>query len=332
MLERFARFLEQPQRVLLTSHENPDGDGTGAMLGLAHYLRFLGKDVRIVVSPELPHFLHSLDSEGWIEAFDPDRHGDLGDWPEAWVLVDASEPQRLGVMHGAFQASKAVKVCLDHHMKETPQGFDQEFTDSTASASAELVFELVARHMPRPLPRPMAIALYAGLVDDTGSFRFSNTTPKVHRMAADLIEEGVEPARVYQDLYHQGRPERLKLFGRALEGLEFHGNGHYACLHLTREDFRACGANHDDMEGLVNTPLELKGVEVSCLIHELEDGRIKASLRSRERVDVNAVCRQFGGGGHRLASGAKLNGPLDQAQAELKSAVLAQLEKDLSHP
>ena len=332
MLDRFARLLEQPHRVLLTSHENPDGDGTGAMLGLAYYLRFLGKEVRIVVSPELPAFLESLDSERWIEAFDPVRHEHLPSWPDAWILVDASEPKRLGVMHSAFQASNALKACLDHHMKAAPEGFDQEFTDGTASASAELVFDLVAGRMPRPLPRPMATALYAGLVDDTGSFRFSNATAKVHRMAAELIDEGVLPARVYQDLYHQGRPERLKLFGRAFDRLEFHGTGRYACLSLSQSDLNACGAIHEDLEGLVNKPLELKGVEVSCLLHELEHGQVKASLRSRERVDVNAVCRQFGGGGHRLASGAKLNCSMTQAQAELKSAILAQLEQDLSHP
>ncbi len=331
MLDHFARFLEQPQRVLLTTHENPDGDGIGAMIGLAHYLRHLGKDVRIVISPELPPFLHFLDTEQWVETFDSERHGNLGQWPEAWVLVDASEPQRLGAMHEVFQASQAVKVCLDHHMKAAPQGFDQEFTDSTASASAELVFELVAKRMPRPLPRPMATALYAGLVDDTGNFRFSNATSKVHRMAAELIEEGVLPARVYQDLYHQGRPERLKLFGCAFEGLELHGEGRFACLSLSQANLHACGAIHDDMEGLVNKPLELKGVEVACLLHELDDGRIKASLRSRELVDVNAICRYFGGGGHRLASGAKLNGPMEKAKAELKEVVLAQLEKDLSH-
>jgi len=333
MLERFAKFLESSQRILLTSHENPDGDGTGAMIGLAHYLRFLGKEVRIVVSPELPHFLHFMDPEGWIEAFEPTgRHRDLAQWPETWVLVDASEPHRLGVMHEAFQASKALKTCLDHHMKESPRGFDQEFTDSAASASAELVFDLAAGRMPRPLPRAMATALYAGLVDDTGNFRFSNATPKTHRMAAELIEEGVEPARVYQDLYHQGRPERLKLFGRAFEALRVQGAGRYASLRLSQADLRLCGAIHDDMEGLVNKPLELRGVEVSCLLYELEDGRIKASLRSRERVDVNAVCRSFGGGGHRLASGAKLDGPLERAQTVIDAAVLARIELDLGTP
>jgi phosphoesterase RecJ-like protein len=333
MLDRFARFLETSQRILLTSHENPDGDGTGAMIGLAHYLRFLGKEVRIVVSPGLPHFLRFLDPDSWAEAYDPQvRHRELAAWPETWILVDASEPHRLGVMHEVFQASKAMKACLDHHMKESPRGFDQEFTDSGASASAELVFDLVASRMPRPLPAPMACALYAGLVDDTGNFRFSNATAKAHRMAAELIEEGVQPARIYQELYHQGRPERLRLFGRAFEGLKLQGSGRYASLSLTRSDLTACGAIHDDMEGLVNKPLELRGVEVSCLLYEMEDGRIKASLRSREGVDVNAVCRTFQGGGHRLASGAKLDGPLDRAQTVMDAAILARIKADLGTP
>lgn len=330
MLDSFATFLQGTRRVLLTTHENPDGDGIGAMVGLAHYLRHLDKDVRIVVSPTLPFFLAFLDPEGWIEAYDPTgRHADLAGWPDTWVMVDASEVHRLGMMQGAFEASKAVKVCLDHHMKDAPRGFHHEFTDSAASASAELVYDLAAPRM--ALPRPMAEALYAGLVDDTGNFRFSNSTPKTHRMAADLIAQGVDPAGVYQALYHQGRPERLRLFGRAFASLRIQAEGRFGTLALTRQDLAACGAGHDDMEGLVNEPLRLRGVEVAALLYELEDGRIKASLRSRGRVDVNAVCRAFGGGGHRLASGAKLDGPLDSAVARLDAAVLERLDLDLSH-
>jgi phosphoesterase RecJ-like protein len=329
MLNRFKEFLDHQGRVLLTTHENPDGDGTGAMLGLAHYLRALGKEVRIVVSPALPGFLAFLDAGGWVEAFEPlGRHRDLAAWPDAWILVDASEPHRLGPLHALFQATKARKVCLDHHLKEAPQGFDQEFTDPSASASAELVYDLALLGMARPLPRAMAEALYAGVVDDTGNFRFSNATAKVHRLAADLIEQGVAPARIYQNLYHQGRPEKLRIFGRAAEGMVLQGSGRYARLSLTQADFAACGADHDDLEGLVNRPLELRGVEVACLLHELADGRIKASLRSREGADVNAVCKRFGGGGHRLASGAKLDGPMARAQTEMDTAVLNQLSVD----
>ncbi|MDR3671017.1 MAG: bifunctional oligoribonuclease/PAP phosphatase NrnA [Holophaga sp.] len=328
MLNRFAEFLERQDRILLTTHENPDGDGVGAMLGLAHYLRARGKTVRIVVCPALPGSLQFMDAAGWVEAFAPQgAHRDLAAWPDAWILVDASEPQRLGPLQSLFQATRARRVCLDHHLKEAPQGFDEEFTDPSASASAELVYDLAVGRMPLPLPPAMAEALYTGVVDDTGNFRFSNATPKVHRLAADLIEQGVAPARIYQNLYHQGRPEKLRLFGRAFDGMVLH-EGRYARLSLGQADFAACGADHDDLEGLVNRPLELRGVEVACLLHELADGRVKASLRSREGADVNAVCKRFGGGGHRLASGAKLDGPMSKAQNDMDAAVLAQLAVD----
>ena len=332
MLARFHEFLNRQRRILLTTHENPDGDGTGAMVGLSHYLRHLGKEVRIVVAPALPTFLGFIDREGWAEAFEPQgRHQDLADWPDAWVVVDASDPRRLGPLLPAFQATRAARVCLDHHLQEGTgvEVFAHAFADPTASASAELVYDLAAARMARPLPAAMAAALYAGVVDDTGNFRFSNATPKVHRLAADLIEQGVNPARTYQDLYHQGRPERLRIFGRAFAGLVLQDGGRYARISLTTEDFQECGADHDDLEGLVNRPLELRGVEVACLLYQLADGRIKASLRSRERADVNAVCRLFGGGGHRLASGAKLDGPMSRAQTEMDAAVLAQLRLDV---
>jgi bifunctional oligoribonuclease and PAP phosphatase NrnA len=331
MLDRFIEFLEPRQRILLTTHENPDGDGIGSMVALAHYFRSLGKEARIVVSPEIPSFLEFLDPEDWIEVYEPGgTHLDLASWPDTWLLVDASEPHRMGIMQDTFKATKAVKVCLDHHLKDAPKGFNMEFTDSTASASAELVYDLAASRMARPLPPGMVTALYAGLVDDTGNFRFSNSTPKVHHIAAALIEEGADPSAIYQALYHQNRPQRLRLFGRAYESLKTLAEGSYGSMTLSQADLKACGAIHDDMEGLVNEPLKLRGVEVAALIYEMGDGRVKASLRSRGRVDVNAVCKLFGGGGHRLASGAKLDGPLDQVQTRVDAAVLAQLLKDMA--
>ena len=179
-----------------------------------------------MVAPGLPSFLAFLDPRGWVEPFQPQgTHRDLASWPDTWVLVDASEPPAWAPCMPCFQASAARKACLDHHLKEAPQGFDEEFTDPAASASAELVFDLAVRRLPRPLPPPMAEALYAGVVDDTGNFRFSNATPKVHRLAADLIEQGVDPARIYQDLYHQGRPGKLRISGRAFDGMALLGEG-----------------------------------------------------------------------------------------------------------
>lgn len=330
MLDRFASFIDAHQRFLLTTHENPDGDGLGASIGLAAYLRSLGKEARMVVAPAIPENLRWLDEAGLAEPYEPDgRHQDLAAWPDVWLVTDASEPHRLGPMHAAFESTRAVRACLDHHLKDAPKGFDQEFTDPAASASAELVFDLVAPRLAKPWPAPLVRALYAGMVADTGNFRFSNATPKLHRAAAELIEAGAEPARTFQGLYHTDTPQKVKLWGRAMEGLKLVERDRVALVTVSLADLAACGATHEDLDELVQQPMRLKGVEVSALLYEAADGRIKLSLRSRERVDVNAVCRLFGGGGHRLASGAKLPGPLAGALRTVETALCDQVRQDL---
>ncbi len=330
MLDRFAIFLDHHTRLLLTTHENPDGDGVGAAVALAAHLKAQGRQVRIVVTPALPENLRFLDPEGWIEAHDPaGAHRDLAAWPDAWLLIDASEPHRMGPLFTAFEATRAQRACLDHHLKDAPKGFDAEFTNPSASASAELVYDLVRPHVGGPLPEVMAQALYAGIVSDTGNFRHSNATPKIHRIAADLVGQGIHPSRTYNALYQTATPAKLKLFGRALEGLQLRGGGRFAYVTVTKADLAACGATHEDLDELVEEPRKLKGVEVAALFSEAADGRAKVSLRSRERVDVNAVCRKFGGGGHRLASGAKAPLPLPDFIAQVEAAVLAQLGQDI---
>jgi phosphoesterase RecJ-like protein len=330
MLERLAAFLEQHERILLTTHENPDGDGVGASIALAAHLKAAGKEVRIVVTPVLPENLRFLDPESWIEAFDAaGAHRDLAAWPDAWLLIDASEPHRMGPLCAAFEATGAQRACLDHHLKDVPKGFDFEFTDPTASASTELVYDLVRPRIGGDLPPVMAQALYAGLVSDTGNFRHSNSTPKVHEAAADLIAQGVHPARTYNALYQTATPAKLRLFGLAASGLQLKCGGRFAYVAVTRADLEACGATQEDLDDLVEEPRKLKGVEVAALFSETPDGRAKVSLRSRERVDVNAVCRQFGGGGHRLASGAKVSGPLQDFISAVEGAVEAQIARNI---
>ena len=330
MLERFAAFLDSHAKVLLTTHENPDGDGVGAAIALAAHLKAAGKQACIVVTPALPENLRFLDPEGWVEAFEPEvAHQDLAAWPDAWLLIDASEPHRMGPLFAAFERTSAVRACLDHHLKDAPKGFDEEFTDPTASASTELVYDLVRPRIGGDLPPLMAQALYAGMVSDTGNFRHSNSTPKIHIAAADLIAQGIHPARTFNALYQTATPSKLKLFGRAMSGLQLKDGGRFAYVSVTKADLAACGASYEDLDELVEEPRKLKGVEVAALFSETEDGRAKVSLRSRERVDVNAVCRRFGGGGHRLASGAKVSQPLGTFISQVEAAVIAQIGLDI---
>lgn len=330
MLDRFAAYLERHARLLLTTHENPDGDGVGAAIALAAHLKTVGKEARIVVTPALPENLRFLDPEGWVEAFEPEgAHRELAAWPDAWLLIDASEPHRMGPLFAAFEGTSAVRACLDHHLKDAPKGFDAEFTDATASASTELVYDFVRPRLGGDLPPVMAQALYAGLVSDTGNFRHSNSTPKVHHAAADLIAQGIHPARIFNALYQTATPAKLRLFGRAMGGLQLRDGGRFAYVAVTAADLAACGATHEDLDDLVEEPRKLRGVEVAALFSEAADGRAKVSLRSRERVDVNAVCREFGGGGHRLASGAKVAEPLGAFIAKVEAAILRQMALDI---
>lgn len=330
MLEKFHALLDAPQRILLTTHEHPDADAVGSLVALSQFLKSKGKTVRVRLVPNRPDFLAFIDTDGDLIPFDAEKDADLANWAEVWIVLDASEPKRLGPLENAFSASKALKLCLDHHLKTENTSFDFESIDSSASSTAERVYDFIRLRAERPLPPNIAKAIYAGLVDDTGNFRFSNASAKAHRMAAELIEDGIDPSETYQALYHQGRPQRLQLLGQAFAGLCMMDGGRYARIQVSDKDLQALSANKDDMEGLVNKPLELKGVEVACLLYETADGLIKASLRSRSRVDVNAVCRKLGGGGHRLASGVKLQGPLDHAQELIDMAVLAQIASDIA--
>jgi phosphoesterase RecJ-like protein len=178
------------------------------------------------------------------------------------------------------------------------------------------------------MPWEMAQALYAGMVDDTGNFRFACTTPKVLRLAASLLERGAEPDIVTQGLYSQGTLARMRLSARAVERMSMHSEDQLAVMSVSLADLEAVGAEQDDLEGLVQKPTELRSVEVAALFYEKSDGSIKVSLRSKGRVDVNAICRSFGGGGHRFASGAKFNKEMKAVLNEVTPAIIAAIESN----
>jgi phosphoesterase RecJ-like protein len=178
------------------------------------------------------------------------------------------------------------------------------------------------------MPLEMAQALYAGMVDDTGGFSFASTTPKVLKTAAALLERGVRPDAVSRALYSQATPAKMRLEGMALGKMDMRCGGGLAVTTVSLRDLESAGAFHEDIDGLVSRPMGLCTVEVSALFYEKLDGSIKVSMRSKSRVNVNAICRLFGGGGHRLASGATLPGPLDAALDAALPAIATGIERD----
>jgi phosphoesterase RecJ-like protein len=324
----FVQKLDSFNRILITPHEQPDADGIGSTLALAWHLHGLGKEFKLIVSPGMPSYLKFLDTKEWIECFDPTAHADIAGWPDCWVLADANELNRLGPLKDSFLASKAAKLCIDHHLSEGDiKAFDYVLSNPCASSTCELVLD--ALKFSADMPLEMTQSLFAGIVDDTGGFRFPCTTPQVMKMAAALLESGVKPDYVNRGLYNQGRPAKMRIAGLATKHMHLYCDDRLATMTASLADMESVGAIHEDLEGLVNKPMELGSVEVSVLAYEKYAGCVKVSMRSKSSVDVNAVCRKFGGGGHRLASGVTLSGTVESALEAIVPAIIAEIEQDI---
>jgi bifunctional oligoribonuclease and PAP phosphatase NrnA len=315
-----ARLLEGKRRVILTTHLNADGDGAGCEAALLSLLLERGIEGWIVNPtpfPELFRFLlpdpgRVLDAAG-AEAEERSRTADL------CVVLDTGEKSRIGRVNPLVEGIPL--AVIDHHPPgEDPlEGFS--LRDSTAAAAGELVFDL-AQALEGPWTRSVLEGLYVALLTDTGSFRFSNSTPRAHRITAELIERGAVPDVLHRRVYGNVPARRFHLLQEALSSLGVSEEGRVAWMTVPADRFAQLGCTSEDLDGLVDYPRELEGVEVGLLFRELEGGSVKVSLRSNEFVDVNAAAREFGGGGHVRAAGALVKGRVE----EVREAIVRRME------
>jgi phosphoesterase RecJ-like protein len=313
--QSFLDLLGPGRRFVLTTHVHPDGDGIASEHALARLIESRGGEVRIVNVDPAPPSLDFLDAAGEIEIYDPARHDAPIAGADVVVMLDNSDPSRLGPMAGAFEKTGARRVSIDHH--PDPEGFWDLFViRQGASSTAEIVFDLYHR-AGEPLTPRVAAALYAGLVCDTGRFRFASTSPSALRMAADLVAAGASPAAIHAELEERLSSAFLRLQGRILGAAEVRCEGRLVLLRVPLALLRELAAEREDLSDVINETLRLDGSRVAALFRELPDGRTKISLRSKGPLDVNRLARGHGGGGHRNASGAVVEIGLDATIARL---------------
>jgi len=322
--DAIARALDGHDRFLVTTHVNPDGDGLGAELGLAAYLRARGKEVRILNPDPLPPRYAFLGELGRYEVYDPARHDPVIAANQVVIVLDISRWDRLAVLGERLRDSKALKICIDHHPFEGNGMADLYAVDLAAAATGQLVYEMI-RGRGHPVDRTMATGFYVSILTDTGSFRFSNSDARVHRAAGELLDLGLDPSELYECVYGDSSLARIRLLGRALAELRVEADGKLVLMAIPRSTWEPLGARPSDTEGFVDIARTVGGSEAVALLFELPDGRIKASFRSRKRMNVNRVATGFGGGGHRLASGATLAGPLAEASERVLEALRDEL-------
>jgi len=318
----FEELVARGRLFVLVTHVNPDGDAIGSEVGVARFLAARGREARIVNSDPTPVTLRWLEGDGpAAEAYDPARHDGLFTAADAVLLLDNFAPDRLGSLEPLLLAHAAKTFCIDHHpAKETPWG--HHLIDTSACATALLVYELVTAAGWRP-DRAAAEALYAGLATDTGFFRFNSTSPRALRVAAELLDAGADPTRSYAEVYERNSPAYTRLLGRALGGLKLEADGRLGTVAVTLRMVEECDASGVDTSEVTTHVLAVDGVHIAVLFRELPGGAVKVSLRSKGLLDVQALASEFGGGGHRNASGIVLSGAFDDVVARVTSRAAA---------
>ncbi len=303
-----AQAIRAGSRFLVASHVSPDGDAVGAMAAVGHLLAALGKAFTLYNVSGLPRNLDWMNLPGPIETEMPAGHFD-------WIIaLDCGDQRRGGRELEQAMASTPTMV-IDHHVANPCWG-RLNWVETDRSSTSEMVAEL-AEHLGQDLSGPLGEAAYVGIVTDTGNFSFDNTSPRCLEMTARIIRQGLRPARVNQMIQNQWSPARLKLWGEVLGAARLYFDGQLGAIRITREQFDRLGASAEDCDGLTNFVLRIKGCKIAMFLRQDTPGVMKLSLRSVSGVDIQPVAAAFGGGGHRCAAGATIQGDLDDVQARL---------------
>ena len=316
-IERLAAEFVPGRLVALSTHVNSDGDGCGSEVALARILVARGLRVRIVNPTPWPEMFRFLLDDDIEERSAEGARALKG--IDLLVVLDISDVKRLGQLTDTVRALTVPKLVIDHHLASDEPPGKLMLSDTSACATGELVFDL-AHVLDAKMTEPVARALYAAILTDTGGFRFSNTSPRCHAIAATLLAAGIDPEEMYRRIYASVPAAKLKLLREALSTLHVDGEHGIAWLSVAAGALEQYGLASEDLDGLVEHPRSIVGTRLALFFRDLGHGKVKVSFRSTGDVDVNRFARQFGGGGHARASGALIPGALDDVVSRVTAA------------
>src|ERR1044071_5411163 len=312
--QEIGRILRDQRRFAILGHIRPDGDALGSQLALALSLQALGKEVRV------------WNEDGMLEKYSFLPRAELLTKPpstpedfDVAIALDTAIQNRLGTALPAVRSAK-IWINIDHHVSNPAYG-DVVHIDTSAPATAEIIFHLI-KSQGLPFNRDIAENLYAAISTDTGSFQYPKTSGRTFEIAAELIRTGLDVGRLSQQLYENYPRRRLELLRELLRNMRFQQEDHVASFSLTLKVAAELGVLPEDNEGLIDHLRAARGVIVAVFFEELTDDKVRVSMRSKtEAVDACAICQKFGGGGHKLAAGARVRGTLTEAEEKVLKAV-----------
>lgn len=321
-LEFISKLILSADNIGITYHVSPDGDAVGSVLALFNALKSLNKDCYIISKDTLSENLKFLKGSDEItgEITEPVDETDIV------VVLDCGNLERVSANLKEFTGTI---VNIDHHLSNDKYG-DVNYIDSNAAATAEIVFELlnlmgISFEKENSVIKDIGTCMYTSIVTDTGAYRHSNVTERTHKISATLKKIGVDNTFIYQSLFDNKDFSRIKLIGKALSNMQLILNGKVALLEIDKNFTADLGIDIGDTSDIISYGLQIKGVEVTLLLKEVEDG-VKASLRAKSYVDVRKIAEVFGGGGHIRASGIKIK---NMSMEEAKYEILNEIQKEL---
>jgi bifunctional oligoribonuclease and PAP phosphatase NrnA len=302
-ISQIAAAIHARQRFVISSHARPDGDSIGSQLAAAYALRALGKHVTVVnADPASPPLMQFPGVPEIVIA--PQVEGDF----DAAIIMECSDVARTGVAG----LDRFFVINIDHHPGNASYG-QLNWFDASAAACGEMVFDLV-RGLGVPLTREIATHIYLAILTDTGSFHYSSISPRTFDICRDTLEAGVDPVQVARNVYDSNNMGRLKLFGAVLSAMQIDATARIAIVYLDHEMARQAGGTYEDTEGIINLPLTVKEIQAVVFFKQAEGEEYRVSMRSKGDIDIGAIAKEFGGGGHKNAAGCKVTGAIDALQ------------------
>ncbi|MBP1542627.1 MAG: DHH family phosphoesterase [Oscillospiraceae bacterium] len=308
-IKEAVEFLRSQDDYLILMHASPDGDTLGCGFSLCGALQRMGKRAKAVCPDEIPHRFDYMREAVTEQEFEERNI----------ICVDVADTKLLGDMK---EMGDRAALCIDHHVSNTEYA-ERLLLRENYAAAAELMYEVITA-LGVEIDRPIANCIYTGVATDTGCFKFSNTTPQTHIIAAKLMECGAEIAPINYAMFELKTPGRLKLEQEVLKGISFHAEGHVAVITVMKSVVDSIpDIDSDDVGAMAALPRQIEGVDIGISIKEKKGGIFKASLRSSERIDVSEIAKQFGGGGHARAAGCSFSTTFEEAERLIVEASCA---------
>ena len=321
-------YISEAKTILLTMHENPDGDGLGSATAMYHYLKEIDKECRILQISKLPFEFHYLNEGDIIETYDLDRHGEWIANVDLAIIFDVGDFKRIRGIKDQIEHHNIATLNIDHHPHPDEHPFTHNVVDLQAASTGDMVYDYIKTVRDGKITKTMAEGIYTAVMTDTGCFRYSNTNSHCHNIAIECIEVGVDISSLYQRIYESSSQARVALLGTLLRDIHYELDGEFAWFIIDQKMMHDAKATNADVEGFSDFVRTIRGVEVAMMVLENADGSCRLNFRSKGKYVINGVASKLGGGGHQFAAGAVVNESigtlLSSAVEKTKSAIMTQ--------